>query len=85
MALSQKEHKVLTLVALGYSDKEICLKLNIAYGTLRTYIDRTVYKLQARNRANAIIIYKLENKDWLEEYKTILRKENNEILQFYGI
>ena len=35
MALSPKELKVLTLVALGYSDKEIGVELKIAYGTVR--------------------------------------------------
>ena len=68
MALSPKEVEILSLVALGFSDKEIGLKLKIAYGTVRTHIDKLVLKLNARNRANAIIIYKLNNKNWLEEY-----------------
>ena len=40
MALSPKEVQVLTLTALGYSDKEIGVKLNIAYATVRNHIDR---------------------------------------------
>ncbi len=69
MALSPKEVEVLTLTALGYSDKEIGVKLNIAYGTVRTHIDRIVLKLHAQNRTHAVIIYKLLNKDWLEEHR----------------
>lgn len=68
MALSPQEVKVLTLVALGYSDKEIGMKLNISYGTVRNHIDKVVLKLHARNRANAVLIYKLLNKNWLEEF-----------------
>ena len=67
MALSPKQVQVLTLVALGYSDKEICVKLKISYGTVRNHIDKSVLKLRARNRTNAIIIYKLTHKDWLED------------------
>lgn len=67
MSLSPKEVEVLYLIALGYSDKEIGLKLKMAYGTVRTHIDKLVLKLNARNRVNAAIIYKLKNKDWLEE------------------
>lgn len=68
MALSQKELEILTMVALGYSDKEIGLKLKIAYGTVRSHIDKLILKLNARNRANAVFIYKQNQKDWLEEY-----------------
>ena len=68
MKLSPKELKVLSLVALGFSDKEIAIKLKISYGTVRTHVDKTVLKLNARNRANAILIYKITHKDWLEEF-----------------
>ena len=68
MVLSPKELKVLSLSALGYSDKEIALKLKIKYGTVRCHIDKAVLKLNARNKSNAILIYKLLNKNWLEEY-----------------
>ena len=68
MALSPKEVEVLTLTALGYSDKQIGTKLNISYGTVRNHIDRIVLKLNAQNRTHAVLIYKLLNKVWLEEY-----------------
>lgn len=55
MKLSPKEYKVWTLVVQGYSDKEICTELKIAYGTLRTHIDRGILKLQGRNRTNAAV------------------------------
>ena len=68
MVLSSKEVEVLTLAALGYSDKEIGLKLKIAYGTVRSHIDKIVLKLKARNKIHAVIIYKLIHKKWLEEF-----------------
>lgn len=76
MALSPKELEVLTLVALGYSDKEISVKLKIAYGTVRNHIDKAVLKLNAQNRTHAVVIYELKNKNWLEN----LYEENNNTL-----
>lgn len=73
MALSPKEVKVLSLVALGYSDKEIGINLKVSYPTVRTYIERIIYKLKARNRTNAVLIYKLTHKKWLEEYHETYR------------
>ncbi len=68
MALTPKETEVLTLVALGFSDKQISMKLKIAYGTVRNHVDRVVLKLHAQNRTHAVLVYKIINKDWLEEY-----------------
>lgn len=68
MTLSPREVSVLSLVALGFSDKEVAIKLKISYGTVRTHIDKIVLKLNARNRSNAILIYKLMNKEWLEDF-----------------
>lgn len=66
MMLSPKEIEVLALVALGYSDKEIMKKLKMSYGTVRTRIDKTILKLGAKNRVNAVLIYKSKHIDWLE-------------------
>ena len=68
MALSPKEVEVMTLVALGYSDKEICNALKIAYGTVRNHIDKAVLKLRAQNRTHAVMIYKFMHKDWFEDF-----------------
>lgn len=76
MTLSPKEIEVLTLVAMGYSDKQIGVDLKIAYGTVRNHIDRAVLKLNAQNRTHAAMIYKLMNKGWLEEFY----EENNNTL-----
>ena len=67
MILSPKEVKVISLVALGYSDKEIASKMKISYGTVRTYVDRVVLKLKAKNRTHAAIIYIMNNKKMLKE------------------
>jgi len=65
MKLSPKELRVLTLVALGYSDKVIGNKLKIAYTTVRGHVDKAVLKLNARNRTHAATIYMSENPGWL--------------------
>lgn len=65
MELTPKETAVITLVASGYSDKEIGVILKISYGTVRDYIDKLVLKLQARNRTHAAILYAQKNSEWL--------------------
>ena len=56
MKLTPKETDVITLVAAGYSDKEIGFQLNISYGTVRDYIDKIILKTQARNRTHAAML-----------------------------
>ncbi len=67
MKLSSTEKRVLTLIALGYSDKEIGVEIKISYGTVRTYVDRLIGKLNARNRTNAAVQYLMKNPDWLDQ------------------
>ena len=85
MALSPKEVKILSLVALGFSDKEIAIKLKISYGTVRTHIDKTILKLNARNRTNAILIYKIIHKEWLEEFFETYNTLDSRKLLPYGL
>ncbi len=66
MKLTPKETGVITLVASGYSDKEIALNLDIAYATVRDYIDKIVLKTNARNRTHAALLYAKEHPDWLK-------------------
>ncbi len=65
MELSPKELQVLTLVALGYSDKEVSVQLKLGYGTVRTYLDRIILKLSAKNRTHAVVRYMQRNPEWL--------------------
>lgn len=51
--LSPKEVKVLTLVAEGYTDKEVGKELKLSERTVQTYLGRILQKLSARNRVNA--------------------------------
>lgn len=66
MELTPKEHAVITLVASGYSDKEIGLKLNISYCTVRDYVDKIILKLHAKNRTHAAILYAQKHLEWLK-------------------
>ena len=65
MKLSPTELNVLTLVALGYSDKEIGTKIRISYGTVRSHVDKLILKLNARNRTHAAIVYMSKHPCWL--------------------
>ena len=65
MTLTPKETDVITLVASGYSDKEIGLQLNISYGTVSDYNDKIVLKMRARNRTHAALLYAKYNIEWL--------------------
>ena len=59
MKLTPKETDVITLVAAGYSDKDI------SYGTVRDYIDKIILKTQARNRTHAAMLYGQKNPEWM--------------------
>lgn len=74
MNLSPKELDVLALVALGYSDKEIGMKLNIKYGTVRTHINRIVLKLNARNRGHAVLAFFLRYPEWVTKFNKKYKK-----------
>lgn len=57
MRLTPREKDIITLVADGYEDKEICSKLKISAGTIRTHMKSLFLKLEARNRSHAAAIY----------------------------
>ncbi len=53
MKLTPQERIVMAYIVLGLSDKEIGQKMKIAYSTVRTYVDRGILKLGAKNRVHA--------------------------------
>lgn len=52
--LSARQSQVLQLVARGYSDKEIALRLGLSIGTVKTYLGRVYRNNGFRNRAQAV-------------------------------
>lgn len=61
--LSSQEMKILHLVALGKSSKEIASKLFLSNGTIRNYMTSIFNKLGASNRVEAIKI--AQEREWL--------------------
>lgn len=61
MKLSPKELMILTLVAEGYTDKEVGVKLKISERTVQTHLTRILLKLNARNRVNAAVLFFIQN------------------------
>ena len=57
MNLTPKEKVVITLIAEGYADKEIALRMKISPRTVQAHYNNLRLKLNARNRSNAIAIY----------------------------
>jgi DNA-binding NarL/FixJ family response regulator len=55
--LSSREVEVLDLLAKGHLIKEIADRLNIGFGTVRTYIRRIYEKLHVHSRAQAVAKY----------------------------
>ncbi|AWM37091.1 Oxygen regulatory protein NreC [Gemmata obscuriglobus] len=62
-ALSQREHEVLRLLALGYANKEIGARLRISVKTVETYKTRGMEKLNLRSRVE-LVRYAFE-RGWL--------------------
>ncbi len=54
--LTPREREILTLVALGLSNDQIAERLYISPTTAKTHVNRTMTKLNARDRAQLVII-----------------------------
>ncbi len=64
MKLSPKKLEILTLVARGFTDKEIAVKLKMSRRTVQTHIYSIMDSLNARNRVNAVVLYMHLNPKW---------------------
>lgn len=54
--VTDREREVLTLVARGLSNMEIAGRLQLSLATVKTHIGRLLAKLQARDRAQLVIV-----------------------------
>lgn len=64
MKLSPRKLEILTLIAQGFTDKEISQKLQMSTRTVQTHISTILAKLNARNRVNAVAIYIYNHPTW---------------------
>jgi DNA-binding NarL/FixJ family response regulator len=55
-ALTQREREVLALVATGLTNDEIAQRLVLSPATVRTHVNRVMFKLDARSRAQLVVI-----------------------------
>lgn len=55
-ALTEREREILTLVAQGLSNDEIATALFISPATSKTHVSRVMMKLEARDRAQLVVI-----------------------------
>jgi DNA-binding NarL/FixJ family response regulator len=53
--LPQREQEVLQLIAKGYTNREIGIQLNLAEGTVKTYVSHLLNRLTLRNRSQLAI------------------------------
>jgi LuxR family maltose regulon positive regulatory protein len=56
--LSSRELDTLELIALGLSNQEIAAKLFISNNTVKTHVRNILFKLEAKNRNDAVLIAK---------------------------
>jgi DNA-binding NarL/FixJ family response regulator len=54
--LTTREREVMAMAAEGYSNDEIAARLYLSTHTVRTHINRSMMKLQARDRAQLVVI-----------------------------
>lgn len=54
--ITEREQEVLLLIARGCSNAEIMSELHLSAGTVKTHIGRLLHKLQARDRAQLVIV-----------------------------
>ena len=52
--LSVRQLEVLTLLANGFSNQEICTKLDVTLETVKTHVIHILQRLHARTRAHAV-------------------------------
>lgn len=64
MILSPKKHKIITLLARGYTDKEIAQNMDISTRTVQSHISSIISTLNARNRTNAVALYMRSHPKW---------------------
>lgn len=53
-ALTQKEIKIIELIAGGFTDDEIAAELKLSYSTIRMHAAKLLNKTRCPNRANLI-------------------------------
>jgi DNA-binding CsgD family transcriptional regulator len=61
--LSDRERKIMVLLAQGMRDREISQSLHISESTVKFHINNCLSKLQAKNRYQAI--YEAAKRDWI--------------------
>jgi DNA-binding NarL/FixJ family response regulator len=54
--LTDREREVLALVARGMTNEEIGQRLNVSYATAKTHVGRILTKLNARDRAQLVML-----------------------------
>jgi DNA-binding NarL/FixJ family response regulator len=54
--LSEREHSVLKLIAIGRNNKQIARELNLTHGTVRGYVSTIFAKLGVRDRTQAALL-----------------------------
>jgi len=53
--ITQREYQILRQVAMGRTNPEIAVELGLARNTVKTYLQRALEKLGARNRVEALV------------------------------
>ncbi|MFB7517540.1 response regulator [Streptomyces sp. NPDC056144] len=55
-ALTDREQEILRVVGMGWTNKEIAVRLHLAESTVKTHVSRILAKTESRDRVQAVIL-----------------------------
>jgi DNA-binding NarL/FixJ family response regulator len=76
-ALAPREKQIVSMLALGFSNREIGSKLDLNEGTVKYYVTSILGKLQVRNRVEAALLARSQGLVWQASHEMVPQFDTN--------